>query len=131
MSNNLTIKTIRQSDCTVGVLNYNGFRCLTLELPWKGNKSSISCIPPGLYQCAKITSQSLGECISIHNVVDRSYVRIHSGNYTSQILGCVLVGDSLKDINRDGILDVTNSKNTLSKLMAVLPELFTLTIERI
>lgn len=125
----LKITRIYQDDCTVGILNYKGFRCCTLELPDKNNQQDISCIPAGRYQCKKIVSPSLGDCINIENVLNRTYIRIHSGNYTSQILGCVLVGDSIKDINRDGVLDVANSKNTLNKLMDLLPESFELNIK--
>ena len=35
---------------TVGTLSTNmGFKCNTLELPWKNNQSNISCIPKGEY----------------------------------------------------------------------------------
>ena len=44
-------------------------------------------------------------------------IEVHSGNYTSQILGCILVGDGIKWLNRDSIPDVTNSRNTLIKLL--------------
>lgn len=125
----LSINRIYQSDCTIGVLTFNDFRCFTLELPWLDNKTSVSCIPSGRYQAKKMISPLLGECIEIFNVLNRSYIRIHAGNYTSQILGCVLVGDSLKDINGDGIIDVTNSKATLKNLMAALPDSFEIEIE--
>lgn len=124
----LKIKRTYQDDCTVGVLNFGGFRCLTLELPDLDNQQNISCIPAGRYRCKKIVSPSLGPCIDILDVLDRTYIRIHAGNYTSQILGCVLVGDSLKDINRDGVLDVTNSGATLKTLMLLLPDSFELVI---
>jgi hypothetical protein len=56
---------------------------------------------------------------------------MHTGNFTHQILGCILVGDGLKYVDGDTILDVTNSRNTLNKLLALLPERFTVTIERV
>ena len=124
----LKIQRIHQPDCTVGILNYKDFRCCTLELPDLNNQQNVSCIPAGRYQCKKIISPSLGACIEISDVLNRTYIRIHSGNYTRNILGCVLVGDSIKDIDRDGILDVARSKNTLDKLMAVLPDSFELII---
>ena len=43
----------------------------------------------------------------------RSGVCIHKGNYFTQILGCIIVGDSHTDINKDGYKDVTNSGKTL------------------
>lgn len=128
MTEKLTIKRIYQDDCTIGILNYHGFRCCTLELPDKDNQQDISCILAGRYQCKKITSPSLGDCIEIGNVIGRTYVRMHAGNYTSQIQGCVLVGDSIADINHDGVLDVSNSKATLKSLMALLPNEFELII---
>ena len=124
----LTINRVYQDDCTLGVLNYYGFRCFTLELPWKDNKSNVSCIPAGTYKCQKIVSPSLGECINVADVTGRTYIRIHKGNYTNQIQGCVLVGDSIRDINGDGIPDVTNSTATLEKLMALAPDEFEMVI---
>ena len=124
----MKISRIYQDDCTVGVLEHENFRCFTLELPWLDNRTGVSCIPPGSYVCRKIVSPSLGECIEIQNVVERTYVRIHAGNYTSQIEGCVLVGSSLADINNDGIIDVANSRNTLKQLMSNVPDVFNLDI---
>ncbi len=127
--NDVVITRIGQDDCTVGILNYEGFRCFTLELPDKDNQQNISCIPPGKYHCKQIVSPSLGNCIDVMGVPGRTYIRIHSGNFTRQILGCVLVGDSLKDIDKDGIIDVTNSGATLKRLMKMLPRKFGLLIK--
>lgn len=123
-----TIHRIYQNDCTVGVLNVGGYRCFTLELPNNNNQQNISCIPEGEYLCKKILSPSLGHCIEIQGVTGRTFIRIHKGNYTKQIKGCVLVGDSLKDINDDFVIDVTNSKAAFKKLMMATPHEFTLVI---
>ncbi len=126
----LTISRIYQNDCTVGILNHtSGFRCYTLELPYLDNKTSVSCVPAGVYECFKRVSSKNGEVFELRNVVGRSYIQCHSGNYTSQIEGCILVGDSLADINKDGTPDVTNSKNTLSKLLGILPSEFILEVK--
>lgn len=125
----LSISRIYQDDCTVGVLNFGEFRCLTLELPDLNNAPNISCIPPGRYQCEKVVSGKFGVCVAVTGVKGRTLIRIHVGNYTSQIQGCILVGDSIKDINRDSTLDVTNSKNTFKALMDKLPKSFTLDIK--
>jgi len=127
----LKLKTIKQNDCTVGVLTFGTFRCLTLELPDLDNQQDISCIPHGLYQCEKYHSNTHGWCVAIHDVLDRTFIRIHAGNFTRQILGCILVGSSITDIDGDGILDVSNSGNTMKKLMAILPDKFELEITRI
>ena len=126
----LTINRIYQNDCTVGILNHaSGFRCNTLELPYLDNKTGVSCVPAGVYECFKRVSGKNGEVFELRNVVGRSYIQCHAGNYTSQIEGCILVGDSLADINKDGTPDVTNSKNTLSKLLSILPSEFIMEIK--
>jgi hypothetical protein len=126
---NLKIKRLMLDDCTIGAISYGlEIRAFTLELAWIGNKNGHSCIPTGFYECQKIVSPSLGECIEIKNVVGRTYIRIHKGNFTYQIKGCVLIGDSIKDINADGIPDVTNSSKTFDKMMSKLPESFLLEI---
>ena len=122
------LSRIKQEDCVVGIMNFGKERCFTLELPDFGNKRSVSCIPEGKYRCHKITSPSLGYCIEILDVLDREYIRIHKGNYTSQIQGCILVGESLADINSDFIIDVANSKSAFDRLMAATPDLFNLVI---
>ena len=108
-------------DCTIGRLEIDGFKCFTLELPDLDNQVNISCIPEGIYKGTYIKSVSLGECIDIMNVEGRTYIRIHAGNYTSQIKGCVLVGDGIRHLNGDNIPDITNSKYTLSILLDSLP----------
>lgn len=115
-------------ESTLGFLFGDGFTYCTLELPWKNNEVSVSCIPEGVYQCEWINSPNLGWCYAVNNVYGRTVIRIHSGNYTSQIEGCILVGASHADINGDGKLDVTSSRNTLDALYSKLGNTFTLQI---
>ena len=118
----ITVKRGYLPDCTPGQLKTDGFMCLTLELPWKQNKQSISCIPEGTYKYRIAASPRTGNLVIwIDNVPNRTSIQIHAGNYTRQIEGCCLVGESVKDIDHDGILDVTNSKNTLKALIAEIP----------
>jgi hypothetical protein len=124
----LKVKRVYQDDCTIGILNFYGFRCYTLEPPWLDNKKSVSCIPAGTYKARKHVSPRFGKCIAIDNVVDRSHILIHVGNFVSQTEGCILVGDSIRDINRDSIPDVTSSQKTLDELMALLPDSFNIEI---
>ena len=119
---NLKINRWYLPDRTMGLMSYGDFNCVSMELPWLGNKKSISCISAGIYEWRKHVSPSNGPCIEILNVYNRTHIQIHSANFTRQILGCVAVGDGIKDIDNDGGLDVTNSKNTLSKLLDALPD---------
>lgn len=106
------------------------FRCMTLELPWKDNLKRISCIPAGTYTVVKHKSPKFGKCFWIKNVPGRSEVLIHYGNYHKDVLGCILVGDDYKDVNKDWRLDVTNSKKTLEKLLKIMPSEFELKVVR-
>lgn len=118
-----------QEDCTIGRLRYGSFQCLILELPWKDNQQNVSCIPEGIYKAKKRISPGKGyQVIEYINVPNRTYIQIHYGNYTHQILGCQLPGDSIKWLNDDTILDVTNSEKTLDKLLSLLPDKFEIEI---
>lgn len=127
----LELSTIETKSNTIGVMRYNGFECFTLELPWLENAQNISCIPAGTYQCEKHQSPNHGYCVSIKNVVGRTQVLIHKGNFNRNTKGCVLVGESLIDMDKDGKVDVSNSKETLDRLMSELPREFQLVINRI
>ena len=128
MIDTLTISRLYENDCTIGIMHYNEHRFFTLELPWNDNSQNVSCIPAGYYKCIKVFSGKYGQCVEVRDVIHRTLIRIHWGNYTSDTKGCILVGDSLKDINKDYIIDVTNSKATFKKLMGVLPDEFLLEI---
>lgn len=127
----ILLETWRQPDCTLGRLFAGEFHCFTLELPDLGNKQDISCIPEGEYKWVKHVSPNNGKCIWIQGVPNRANIQIHSGNFTRQILGCVLVGDSIKCLDGDTIPDVTNSKDTLAKLLYRLPKEGIIVIKRV
>ena len=64
----------------------------TLELPWKGNKRTISCIPEGTYEWEMRHSARFGQHIHIKDVPNRTLILIHVGNTTDDIQGCVVIG---------------------------------------
>lgn len=69
------------------------FSCQTLELPWLGNKHSVSCIPAGTYLCVLKFSPIHGKKVYwITNVPGRDDVEIHWGNFVRDTKGCVLLG---------------------------------------
>ncbi len=113
----ITLKRWYHGDCTIGRLECEDFQCFTLELPNLDNEQDISCIPEGNYEYYFKDSHNNGHVLELRDVPNRTYVQFHSGNYTYQILGCILVGDGIKWLNRDRIPDVTNSRNTLIKLL--------------
>lgn len=104
------------------------FSCKTLELSWKENKRNVSCIPRGEYLVTTRFSARHGEHFLVNDVDDRDYVLIHSANYHHQLRGCVAVGKNYADIDKDGELDVTSSRDTMDRLLNILPESFYITI---
>jgi len=128
------LRTIDNGKQTNGVLyvekdNKILFECFTLELPWKDNQRRVSCIPEGTYKAIKHRSPKFGESVWIQNVPNRSEILIHPANYVRQLLGCIAPGDSLRDIDGDGLDDVTNSRNTMNKILSLLPNSFEVKIE--
>ncbi|AZS49979.1 hypothetical protein DM558_03945 [Entomomonas moraniae] len=57
----------------------------TLELPDKGNKRQVSCIPKGTYQCKIFNSAKFGKVYGICGVPNRIAILIHAGNYGGDI----------------------------------------------
>lgn len=76
-----------------------GFACHTLELPWRGNQTNISCIPPGTYPMVWRETQRRAT-YHITGVPHRSFILIHSGNlagdtrkgFQTHAQGCILLG---------------------------------------
>jgi hypothetical protein len=129
---NIKIKTMHLENSTIGRLEVDGntFKCFTLELPDLDNQQNISCVNAGVYKYVKRLSPTLGWVIHLLDVEGRTWIYIHAGNYTSQIQGCILVGQAIKDINRDGTPDVTHSAPTFNALMDRVKDFGTVTIER-
>ncbi len=100
--------------------------CLTCELPWYNNIADVSCIPPGIYLCTEYTSPKFPDVWMINDVPARKEILIHNGNTETNTHGCILVGDSLGEI--DGLQAVLNSVATLERLKTILPDSFQLTI---
>ena len=90
----------RSDQGTMGILSTPEFRCYTLELPWRDNQQSISCIPAGEYDVKIRISPKYGRIYHVQNVPNRSYILIHSGNwagdtskgYKTHVNGCILLG---------------------------------------
>ncbi len=100
--------------------------CVTIERPWLDNHPDTSCIPVGTYTFNRFQSPHNGDVWRAESVPNRSAIEIHSANFAKQLEGCIAVGDTIGEIG--GIPAVLNSKLTLSKLHAILPDNFNLTI---
>lgn len=104
----LQIEIVRESKtdkCILGSLNANGIEiCKTLELPRKQNQNDISSIPSGVYKGILRYDHTDQWRIELENVVDRTHIQIHMGNYTSNTIGCILVGTKTNK-NNCSVLD--------------------------
>jgi len=96
------IRTVTSDQGTEGFLTQleNNFFCRTLELPWRDNKRSVSCIPAGKYVVKIRQSPKYGKIYWVTKVPDRSWILIHSGNWAgdtgkgfkTHVQGCILLG---------------------------------------
>jgi hypothetical protein len=110
------------------------FDCKTLEPPWKYNLKNESCIYESTidqpyFHVKKHISPTYGLCFKVFGVKGRSEILFHLGNYYDNTDGCILVGEAFGDINKDGLKDVINSKDTFDKMMEKLPDSFKLYIK--
>ncbi|PRZ19559.1 DUF5675 family protein [Flavobacterium granuli] len=78
-------------DGTNGKLEQEGqFICHTIELPWKENQATVSCIPEGEYFINRRYSSKFRWHLEIINVPSRSLILIHPANNAQQELqGCI------------------------------------------
>ena len=90
------------------------FSCMSLERGWRDNESRVSCVPLGNYIAVLEYSDKFDTDLwELKNVPNRSECKFHSANYWFQLNGCIALGRSLADINKDGYNDVTSSRNTM------------------
>lgn len=101
----------------------DGVFCNTLELPWRDNRPSMSCIPCGEYDVAIRQSPKFGNIYHVKNVPGRSYILLHAGNlagdvtkgYRTHVEGCILLGKYFGQI--EGQQAVLASRPTVRAFM--------------
>lgn len=106
----------------------DGISFVSGELPWKENKSRISCIPSGVYICKWINSPKHGPCYQVMDVPHRDMIQIHSANFMgdvslgkiAQLLGCIALGKSAGVLQ--GQMAVLSSKVAISEFEKNLKE---------
>jgi hypothetical protein len=121
-------------DCTIGVFVAQTpggnvlMECSMLELPWRDNQRKISCIPEGVYRVRIRRTDKFGQHYHILDVPNRDSILQHSGNFTTDILGCQLPGSTIIDLNKDLTPDIRDSKVTLKKMISLLGAEYTLIV---
>ena len=102
---------------------------MVLEPPFKDNKENVSSVCSGIYTAVLRYSEKYGWHYHIIDVEGRTLILIHFGNYFSDTEGCLIFGNDFTDINGDGHRDVTSSKKTMNRLLAVAPKEFKIMID--
>ena len=97
--NLLILRDTFTSESTLGELFINGERfCDTLELPYRDNQRSVSCIPTGEYKVRMRYPRESATREYLHLLVkevkDRQFILFHRGNSAKDTRGCILVGQS-------------------------------------
>jgi len=102
------------------VNNVTVYECICLELPYKNNQRRVSSVPEGVYDIVLEYSPAFKTVLwELKGVPNRSECKIHVANYVNQLNGCIAPGLKWADINKDGLLDATDSKKALAKIMDV------------
>ena len=64
--------------------------CETIELPWRNNKRSVSCIPEGRYRLMRRVHPKHGKQLTVANVPGREAILIHPANFAiRELQGCI------------------------------------------
>ncbi len=91
------------------------FKSECIERGWLDNKKRISCIPTGSYVARlEWSSRFKKKLWEIYNVPNRSECKFHAANYSRQLNGCIALGQNRRDIDKDGLDDVTSSRKTMA-----------------
>lgn len=101
----------------------DGWECYTVELPWRNNAQSESCIPDGTYELHKrwsgvVRRSSEGEFKRgwhVRHVFARKYIMIHPGNTLLDLDGCIALGSDMGYV--EGHWAVTRSRDTFREFM--------------
>ena len=86
-----------------------------MERGWLDNQSNISCVPEGTYTLVWEYSPRFQTMLwELKDVPNRSECKFHAANYWKQLNGCIALGRSITDIDKDGFKDITSSKSTMN-----------------
>ncbi len=99
---------------TNGTIFYGGHPiAFSIELPWKDNKTGVSCIPEGKYELKRRFSMKFGWHLQVMNVPARELILIHPANDALlELRGCIaavstLTGEGRGTQSRAALLQLT------------------------
>lgn len=128
----LILERVYLADRTLGSIYAGGeLIAKALELPWKNNSRSISCIPEGTYKVIKQPPKEGRNYpyFRLPNVPGRSGILIHRGTKPKDSLGCILVGSRLAQVNTNEPI-IESSGVKLQWMIDNLPDSFELEIKK-
>ena len=107
-------------DRTIGRFLYEDHEFWTVERPWLDNKAFESCIPDGYYKLRRHNSPKFGNRTwEIADVPGRTFILIHAGNYSHNVVGCLALGSGVfPDLS-----GVSASKSAIREFYALTNEL--------
>ena len=115
-----TLQRLRDDGtCTEGEVGVAGVTLVTLEEPWKDNKTGVSCIPAGTYRCVPHgwepnAKTRFKRVYRLEDTTPRVAILIHSGNTTDDIEGCILLGMRRGQLNgKSAVLGSVDAVNLL------------------
>lgn len=111
----VSVNLINTGDESFNQFGYN------IELPFLDNRRSVSCILSGIYPFRKIVRPDGSEAIEIMNVLSRTHILAHSGNYMKDTKGCILPNLSYSYTSVNKIPYGITSKPQLKQILKVLP----------
>lgn len=108
----IRVATINGATYGVLVVIDNGnpaFSCPTIE-------NAEKSFPDGDYDIVFEYSTRFNKHLwELKGIPGRGEIKVHAANYYNQLEGCIGVGLSMSDINKDGVMDIAESGKALAK----------------
>jgi len=93
----------------------DSFLCHTIELPWKDNQKSISCIPEGTYDIVARFSKKFSHHLMVKGAHKRQLILIHPANDAlKELEGCIAPVTYLGGLGKG-----TQSRAAFQKLLSL------------
>jgi len=112
----LILERAYHKEGTNGTLFCSGhFICFTIELPWRENKRTISCIPEGSYELEPRYSTKFQNHLLVKGVENRRLILLHPANDALEELeGCIAPVTYLSGIGKG-----VQSRPAMQKLLSL------------
>lgn len=97
------------------------FSSQSLERGWLNNVRNVSCIPAGVYNLKLEWSPRFQKDLwEIYDVPNRRECKFHAANFSRELNGCIALGKERRDLDKDELIDITDSRNTMKKFHEVM-----------